>query len=74
MNNMPVLLLQKVNHNGVKGSGAFHAILSELMPYGSTTNKQVIMTNLEAAYEKFGKPEVWAVAKAWLKTLDDTLP
>jgi hypothetical protein len=69
IDDMPALLLRKVNHMGEEGSGAFHAILTKLMPYNSTTNKQVILDNLQQAYDEFGRPEVWAVARQWLKNM-----
>jgi hypothetical protein len=69
LDNMPALLLRKVNHVGKGGSGAFHAILSELMRSGSTPTKQQILNNLQHAYNEFGQPEVWAVARQWLKNM-----
>jgi hypothetical protein len=69
LDNMPALLIRKVNHSGKKGSGAFHAILSDLMPYNSTVNKQEILDNLQEAYTRFGQPEVWSVAREWLTNM-----
>ena len=36
---MPALLLRKPGHVGKAGSDAFHAILSQLMPYNSSNYK-----------------------------------
>lgn len=66
---MPALLMRKVDHVGKKGSGAFHAILSAKLPYGSTTEETTILLKLSEAYDEFGQPEVWAVAREWLKTM-----
>jgi hypothetical protein len=68
LDNMPALLIRKVNHSGKKGSGAFHAILDADLP-SNTADKQQILDSLKQAYTEFGRPEVWTVARQWLTNM-----
>ena len=66
LDKMPALLIRKVDHSGKKGSGAFHSILPAVPPPGMSEADMLL--RLQQAYADFGRPQVWAVARQWLRT------
>jgi hypothetical protein len=71
MDSMPGLLLPRVTHIGEKGgTGAFHQILRQRLPSGSTQDVTVILRELEATYADWDAelgPLVWKAAREWLR-------
>ena len=74
LDEMPGLLLKQADHRIGYGEGAFHKILNDLLPYGSTTNKDHILSQLQAAYAEFDRPNVWKAVQAWLITKGVLVP
>ncbi len=71
LDDMPALLLQRVDHTGKHGSGAFHAILDVIMRDHPPQSSADILHNLQQAYSDWDStegPAVWNVAKAWLQS------
>jgi len=67
--NVPGILLTHDKHIGTEAIGSFHnGCLKKYLQVGNSYNKGAILTGLEQAYNDFGQPNVWKVAKAWLKT------
>jgi hypothetical protein len=66
---VPSLILKQVEHTG-PGAGSFHNILYRYVPKatvpGSLSNAE-LLSKLEQAYTDFGRPDVWEVAREWLR-------
>jgi hypothetical protein len=77
---IPGYLVHKINHTGDPGDGvgSFHSILSRSEDQGGVGlwggnqythpryNTPEILRGLDRAYERWGRPEVWQVARQWL--------
>src|SRR5687768_16455440 len=65
----PSLLIQQMHHPGA-GSASFHSILPRYIPHraapGGLSNSQ-LLSGVERAYTDFGRPDVWEVARGWLR-------
>lgn len=67
---MPALLLHRTEHVGVSegGTASFHRVLSQYLRRDQEYDPEQILDGLRQAYEDVGRPEVWDVAREWLRT------
>lgn len=73
---MPGMLVDRVDHRGKLGEGGFHAIVNSkrenggvgLGPLGRNGRypRSDILAGLEDAYGQWGRPDVWQVTRRWL--------
>jgi len=73
-NRMPGYLVHEIDHrvqavaSAGPGTGSFHSLLRRRLPYGSDFDTVRIDDQLQAAYQQWGRPEVWEVAREWLRS------